>query len=644
MDRSEFHDALCWKPWPARSRWPILWFCLSVAVCIAALAFVAASQGWQPVVVLVAGMVLSSLVLGSFLHHLGRTARIEQLVVERTGELRESERYVRTVLESIHTAIAVIDAETQTIINVNHAAEAMIGAAKDEIIGRRCHQFICPAEVGKCPIINLGQTVDRSERVVLAADGRRVSVFKTVVPVELNGRRLLLESFVDISDRKSAEDVLRKQRDLGVALNTASGLEHVLQIGVEVVLTVADIDAVGIYLVGEDGGLRLHAHAGVSTDFVREVDYFDAGSFLTRRVVCGDTAAYSPDEPLGPELDGLLRREGMAAWGILPLRHEDRCIACIAVTSRKGPRIGAWSRHAVEAYASHVGTAMGRLLAEKAARQTQCNLQAFFDCIDEFALIVDSQGRLLHANRLVTSRLGYTPDELKHLYLADLYPTDRRDEVTAALARLSQAGRGMNTIPLITTSGELIQVETRLASCQWSNAPAFCAVAREMTARIRSEQTLRAAHAQLHQILNAAPPMCVIDTNRLIWQVNDPFCAAFGVRRKDIVGRPCHEVMPCKECLNDRCPHDRAPRNNERIERQVEKVLPDGRIITCLMAGTPFCSPDGRPIGVVESFLNITCRRPTAEPADAAKPNQSVLPNLEGKGLTPSGEQPAAFY
>ena len=58
---------------------------------------------------------------------------------------------------------------------------------------------------GDCPILDRGQTVDHSERILLADDGREVPVLKTVVPMEVQGRRYLLEAMLDISAHKAAE-------------------------------------------------------------------------------------------------------------------------------------------------------------------------------------------------------------------------------------------------------------------------------------------------------------------------------------------------------------------------------------------------------------------------------------------------------
>ena len=75
----------------------------------------------------------------------------------RTEEaLRNSEERLRAILDAVQTGILVIDPEEHTITYVNPVAARMICASREEIVGERCHRFVCPAEEGRCPITDLG--------------------------------------------------------------------------------------------------------------------------------------------------------------------------------------------------------------------------------------------------------------------------------------------------------------------------------------------------------------------------------------------------------------------------------------------------------------------------------------------------------
>ncbi|UCG17566.1 MAG: PhnD/SsuA/transferrin family substrate-binding protein [Phycisphaerales bacterium] len=139
--------------------------------------------------------------------------RLNRKLSRTQSAMREGWSYVQTILDTVQTGIIVIDAETHTIVDANPAAVAMIGDPKEEVVGRECHGYICTAEVGRCPITDLGQQLDNSEHVLVNVNGEIIPVLKTVTALTLSGRKCLLDSFVDITDRKQAEEELAKHRD-----------------------------------------------------------------------------------------------------------------------------------------------------------------------------------------------------------------------------------------------------------------------------------------------------------------------------------------------------------------------------------------------------------------------------------------------
>lgn len=127
--------------------------------------------------------------------------------------LRASQKRLAAVLESVNTGITVIDSSNRQIAYVNQAALDMIGAPESEVLGRVCHEFLCPASQNSCPIMDLNQASDQSERVMLKADGSRLPVLKTVVPLQFGDKRFLLESFMDLSESKAIERELAAARE-----------------------------------------------------------------------------------------------------------------------------------------------------------------------------------------------------------------------------------------------------------------------------------------------------------------------------------------------------------------------------------------------------------------------------------------------
>ncbi|MCK5038923.1 MAG: PAS domain S-box protein [Thermoplasmata archaeon] len=127
-------------------------------------------------------------------------------------ELKDNENRLHTILENLQAGVVIIDVEDREIIEVNNMAANMMGATKYEIIGNRCNRFMCPAEDDMCPILDLEHRIDNSERVLLTKDGHEIPILKTVMPIVINGRDCLIESFVDISQQKHTEKILKEEK------------------------------------------------------------------------------------------------------------------------------------------------------------------------------------------------------------------------------------------------------------------------------------------------------------------------------------------------------------------------------------------------------------------------------------------------
>ncbi|MFH1215830.1 MAG: ATP-binding protein [Pseudomonadota bacterium] len=133
---------------------------------------------------------------------------------------------------------------------------------------------------------------------------------------------------------------------------------------------------------------------------------------------------------------------------------------------------------------------------------------------------------------------------------------------------------------------------------------------REMAEREKNLAEIALANAELDQILDtAADGMRVVDTDYKILRTNRAFSDMVGLDAKDILGRKCFEIFKGEKCHTPDCPMDLIREKRERVEYEGEKIRPDGGKIFCIVTATPFFSPDGQLIGIVEDYRDISDRR-----------------------------------
>ena len=123
---------------------------------------------------------------------------------------KETANQLKTLFESNPTGMMLVNARTRVITSANLMALHIMDQSEEEVIGQVCHKFVCPAELYCCPILDKGQSVDRSERVLIAKNYKQVPILKTVVKVNINNELYLLESFIDITERKRTEEKLQQ--------------------------------------------------------------------------------------------------------------------------------------------------------------------------------------------------------------------------------------------------------------------------------------------------------------------------------------------------------------------------------------------------------------------------------------------------
>ena len=118
---------------------------------------------------------------------------------------QKNEHHLKQIIDSINCGIMLVDAQSRQILSINRAGAAMAGRRPEDMVGQTCHQFICPQKKHCCPVLDAGESVDLSDRIILHADGRRIPVLKSVSRIDRHDATVLVESFINITEIKKMQ-------------------------------------------------------------------------------------------------------------------------------------------------------------------------------------------------------------------------------------------------------------------------------------------------------------------------------------------------------------------------------------------------------------------------------------------------------
>lgn len=146
--------------------------------------------------------------------------------IKSEQEVRENEKRLKKILNTIPVGIILSDHDTRKISLANSASTKLIGLPAEKIIGMNAFDLLCETSREGCSLDH-SSTTATMDLHLNRPDGIKTPILKTSVPINIHGRSFLLESFVDISIHKEAETALRQ--NLMTRNNFVANVSHELR-------------------------------------------------------------------------------------------------------------------------------------------------------------------------------------------------------------------------------------------------------------------------------------------------------------------------------------------------------------------------------------------------------------------------------
>ena len=496
--------------------------------------------------------------------------------------LKASEQEKTSILRSLSELVVHQDNEMR-ILWANKAALESVDLSPEEIIGRHCYE-VWPQRSEPCidcPVLKSRETGQPQEAEITTPDGR-VWFIRGDPVRDANGDITgVVESTLDITERKQAEEEIKKsEKQIHDLLENANDL---------------------IQHVGADG------------------------RFLLVNKKWLETLGYSEEEVENLKLSDILREDQVA--------HTMNLLQGVS----KGETVTEFNTIFVTKYGNEIsveGNGSGifeegkfvgtigifhditeRKQAEKVLRESEERYRDLLENARDLIQSVTKDGHYRYVNHKWREVLGYTEEDIASLTLWDVIHPDSISHCREAFQKV-MSGEAIQTIEavFIAKDGKLVDVEGSI-NCRFEgNKPVSTrGIFRDITERKQAEEVIRRGKEQAEQYLNIAGVMLVTAaTDESITMINRRGCEILGYNEEALIGKNWFDnLVPqrirgeIREVFNKLMAGEIEP-----VEYYENPLLTrDGEERLVAFHNTVLKNPDGEITGVLFSGEDITERK-----------------------------------
>ncbi len=283
--------------------------------------------------------------------------------------LRDSEELERGMLEAATTGIYFL--QDGKFLYVNRLFEELSGYTCDELLGRHSLDYVHPddRETVRTKAIEVlkGQCSSPYEFRLMRKDAGIVWVLDRVASIQYKGKRSVLGTLMDITERKHAEEEVGRYTkqletlfNIGTAVSQTLNLEDLLVNVLDKVLAVTGVEVTGIFLFDEKTReLVLRAHRGMSPSFMNDIRVLGKGDDVLRQVL-------QTGKPLLVENVSTDQRfnhpgewkECVQSFAALPIMAKERILGVMGIGSYDHREFPEWEVRMLSTIANQIGMAI----------------------------------------------------------------------------------------------------------------------------------------------------------------------------------------------------------------------------------------------------------------------------------------------
>jgi PAS domain S-box-containing protein len=329
--------------------------------------------------------------------------RTQQRQRASEAKIRELKEFNENILQNMMEGVAV-QAETGIFTFVNQATERMLGYEVGELVGQDW-RLIVPEDqqhiVEEADKRRERGKADMYELELFRKDGSRLPILVSGRP-QYEGDELAgtLAVFIDISERKQAEEELRKRSGQQEALNTiisaatvAPNLSSLLETALRHTMRALGLEMGGIWVRDQIAIQGLPQEIGPAIEHEIQEAQLD----MSETIIVEDWQAVTSEGSLEKILE-LMSRYKIQSSLVVPIVIKGKRIGGVGLAS---PGARAWPEvevALVEAVGWQVGSAAERMALMETVQEQADQVQHILDTVQEGIFTIDSERHIVLAN------------------------------------------------------------------------------------------------------------------------------------------------------------------------------------------------------------------------------------------------------
>ena len=430
-----------------------------------------------------------------------------------TQSLNLAYKELKQIFNHTPSGMCVID-KNYTMLKVNDTFSALLGIDKFDALGRKCYEVIqgSMCRTDRCPLHHIVNDEDRIEfdSVITRLDGTKIPCFIVGTPFEGPDGNLIgiVESFIDITERKQAEEQLRKSEEKWRSL--------------------AENAPVMIMHIDQDG-------------FIQSINRIPDGLGQDADTVIGQSA-----------FDFISEKYRAEAYKVFTRVMKTGITECFEM---KGAYTGRWYHTTVGAFRQNneiVGlTAINveitdRKQTEKALRDGEEKYRELVELLQEGIWMIDENNCTSFVNPAMASMLGYTEGEMLGRHLFSFMDEAGIEIAKHNLERRRQGIMEQHDFEFLRKDGTRIytSLETTPVLDEEGNYRGALAAVADITPRRKAEQELAESEERYRDLFeNANDLIQSVDKEGKYVYVNSKWQEVLGYSKEELANMTFLDVL-----------------------------------------------------------------------------------------------------